>query len=79
MDFNQLWILKKIIDLVKKKEKTDVICQNFQTIIQRRDFSTGQMKTHLLRHHNFMKKYDANKQFENIISLFTSESRDNPL
>ena len=31
----------------EKKGKTDVICQIFQAIIQRQDFSTGQMTTHL--------------------------------
>ena len=52
-----------------KKEKKEVVCQICKTNIQRRDFSTGQMTQHLQRHHNFLKKYNAYKEFEELSAL----------
>ena len=53
----------------KKTERKDVECQICQTNIQRRDFSTGQMTQHLQRHHNFTKKYNAFKEYEELSTL----------
>ena len=53
----------------KRKEDNDVVCQICKTNIQRRDASTGQMTQHLKRHHNFLKKYNAYKDFEDVSAL----------
>ena len=59
----------------QKKEKNDVICQICKTNIQHRDSSTGQMTQHLQRHHNFMKKYNAFKEFKEMTQAPVMKTR----
>ena len=74
MDFSQLIKNYKENDSETSspiwKEENDVVCQICKKKnIQRRDASIGQMTQHLKRHQNFMKKYNAYKEFEDLSAL----------
>ena len=62
----------------KRKEDNDVVCQICKTNIQCRDASTGQMTQHLKRHHNFLKKYNAYKEFEDLSALKQTRLNNQP-